>query len=302
MSAWFHGQRQACARALARMRGQPLATLLSVTVIAIAIALPLGFYLLFANASTAAGRLNAEPNVSVFLSLSAGTDDAKAIEKKLLAMPNAGAVRFISRETALAEMKRASNLGDLLAGMENNPLPHAFAVTPRSFAREDLDAMRKEIAALPKVDTVSVEFEWARKLSQFTRFAENLVLLFAVTLCAAVVFVTGNTIRLQMLTQKEEIVVARLIGASKGFVRRPLLYYGAIQGALAGLLATLLVTGLSSWVGGEVNALAASYGTHFDLASLQPGQMLWVIGLGALLGWIGAFLSVSLFLQGEERE
>ncbi len=299
MSAWLNGQQQACLRALARMRGQPLATLLSVAVIAIAIALPLGFYLLLTNASTAAGRLNAEPNVGVFMTLTANLDDAKAVEKKLNALANAASVRFISREAALADMKRAANLGDLLAGMENNPLPHAFAVTPKSFAAEELSTMRKEIAAMPKVETVSVEFEWARKLSQFTRFAENLVLLFALTLCAAVVFVTGNTIRLQMLTQKEEIVVARLIGASKGFVRRPLLYYGAIQGGLAGLLATLLVMGLAAWVGGEVNFLASSYGTHFDLAALAPGQMLGVIGLGAALGWVGAYFSVSLFLRSD---
>ncbi len=299
MNAWLNGHRQACLRALARMRAQPFASLLSIAVIGIALALPLGFYLLLSNASTAAGRLNADPNVNVYLALSANADDAKAVEAKLKALPNTNAVRFIPREQALAEMKRVGNLGELLAGMENNPLPHAFAIAPKSFAAEDLADMKKSIAAIPKVETVSVEFEWARKLSRFTRFGTNLVILFALTLCAAVVFVTGNTIRLQMLTQKDEIVVARLIGASKRFVRRPFLYYGALQGALAGGLALLLVLGLASWVGGEVASLASSYGTQFELATLTPLQRLAVPGLGALLGWVGAYFSVALSLRDD---
>ncbi|MBI3715131.1 MAG: ABC transporter permease [Betaproteobacteria bacterium] len=297
MNAWFHSHLQACLRALARMRVQPLATALSIAVIGVALALPLGFYVLLNNASTAAGRLNAEPNVGVFLTPAASDADAKAIEQKLRALPNAANVRFIDRATALSDLKRTAGMADLLAGMEGNPLPHAFSITPKSFAAEDLAALKKEISAYPKVEAVSAEFEWARKLSRFARFAGNLVLLLALALCIAVVSVIGNTIRLQMLTQKEEIVVARLIGASKRFVCRPFLYYGALQGVLAGLLAVALVLGLTAWVGNEVNALAESYGAHFDLLTLSPVQAAAVATTGAVLGWIGAFVSVALFLR-----
>jgi cell division transport system permease protein len=300
MNAWLTSHIQACGRALRRLRAQPLASVLSIVVIGIALALPLGLYLLFANVSTAAGRLNAEPRMNVFLALSASNEDAAALGSRLKAMPNAASVRFISREAALEELKRTSNLGDLLAGMETNPLPHAFAIVPASFAPEALEAMRREISALAKVEAVSVEFEWARKLARFSRFAQNLAILFALALCAAVVFVTGNTIRLQMLTQKEEIVVARLIGATRRFVRRPFLYYGAIQGAVAGLLATILVVLLIAWIGQEASVLASSYGSGLTLVSLSPGQSLSVILLGAFLGWLGSYVSVSLFLQHSE--
>ncbi len=295
MRAWATSQTQALARALGRMRAQPLATGLSIAVIAIAILLPLALYMLFANVTNAASRLNTEPNVNVYLALTATDADAKEIEKKLRAYTNSASVVFISRDAALADMKQRANLGDLLAGIEANPLPHAFAIKPKSTEPAALDAMRKDFAGIAKIDTITMDFEWAKKLTRFARFAERMVFLLGAMLAAAVVFVVGNTIRLQMLTQKDEIIVARLIGATRRFVRRPFLYFGALQGALAGLIAVIAVIGLATWIGSEVNALAVSYGADFAMQAPTFVQSVWVIVGGATLGWLGAFVSVSMY-------
>ncbi len=300
MRAWLTTHSQAFTRALMRMRAQPLATALSIAVIAIAILLPLALYIVFANVTNAASRLNTEPNVNVYLALTATDIEAKEIEKKIRAQGNAGSVAFIPRETALAEMKKRANLGDLLAGIDSNPLPHAFAIKPKSTDIATLDTMRRDIAAMPKVEVVTMDFEWAKKLARFVEFAQRIVFLIGAVLAAAVVFVIGNTIRLQMLTQKDEIIVARLIGATRRFVRRPFLYFGILQGAAAGVIAVIAVNVLTIWVGGEVNILAASYGADFQLRAPTLIQSAWVIAGGAALGWIGAFVSVSMYWrQGE---
>jgi cell division transport system permease protein len=277
------------------MRAQPLATGLSIAVIAIAILLPLGLYVLFDNVISAASRLNTEPNVNVYLALSTSDQEVKDVEKKLRAHSNSADVIFISREAALADMKKRANLSDLLAGIETNPLPHAFSIKPRSVEATILDATRKEIQSIPKVETVTMDFEWAKKLTRFARFAEHLVILLGGLLGAAVLFVVGNTIRLQMLTQKDEIVVARLIGAPRRFVLRPFLYFGALQGALAGLLAVAATLGIGLWVGGEVNALAVSYGGNFLTRGPTLEHALSVIALAGVLGWLGALVSVSMY-------
>jgi cell division transport system permease protein len=295
MSAWLRNHFEAFRRAMGRTASQPLASLLSIFVIAIALMLPLGLYSVFVNVTDAASRLNTTPNVNVYLQVAATLEDARATEARLKTDSNAAEVKFVPRETALAEMKKSANIADLISGLENNPLPHAFAIRPKSTEPEALDRMKKDLAALPKVELVVMDFEWAKKLTRFARFAERLVLLLAALLAAAVVFVTGNTIRLQMLTQKEEIAVARLIGATKRFVRRPFLYFGALQGALAGLVSVLAVIGLITWMGVEVNALAASYGADFALRAPNLAQSAIVVAIGALLGWIGAFVSVSLY-------
>jgi len=297
MRIWLAAHVQACERALARFRSQPIGTLLSVAVIGIAITLPLGLYLLFANISAAASRANTDPNVNIYLALSASDQDARELEKRLKQLAGISQVRFVSKESALAEMKKTANLADLLAGLETNPLPHALTLRPASTDPDTLAALRKTISALPKVEHVVLDFEWAQKLKRFATFAERLVLLLGIVLAAAVVFVTGNTIRLQILTQKDEIEVSQLIGATRRFIRRPFLYFGAVQGLLAGLVAIAIVAGLGAWAGREVQALMVSYGSDFALHLPTAWISTGIVALSALLGWLGALLSVSLYLH-----
>ncbi|MBL8525535.1 MAG: ABC transporter permease [Betaproteobacteria bacterium] len=301
MKAWLTAHIQACERAFMRFRFQPVSSLLSVAVIGIAITLPLGLYLLFANITAAASRVNTDPDVNVYLALNATDQEARELEKRLKQIDGVSQVKFVSRETALAEMKRVANLADLLTGLESNPLPHAFSLRPASSNPETLTVLRKNIAALPKVEHVVMDFEWAQKLKRFATFAERLVMLLGIVLASAVVFVTGNTIRLQILTQKDEIEVSQLIGATRRFIRRPFLYFGAVQGFFAGLVAIAVVSGIVAWIGSEVQALTVSYGSEFALQSHSAGQALGVVALSALLGWLGALISVSLYLRQPGR-
>ena len=302
MKSWLVAHVQACERALKRLRAQPATALLSVLVIGIAITLPVGLYTIFANVTLATARLNNEPNVNVYLVLKATDAEARELEKRLRALPNAKAVTFISRDAALAEMKRVGSVADLLAAIDSNPLPHAFSIKPASTDPAALAEMREAIDALPLVAQVGMDFEWAQKLTRFATFAERIVILLGAVLALAVVFVTGNTIRLQILTQKEEIEVSQLIGATQRFIRRPYLYFGATQGLLAGLVALLVVSALLAWAGAEVQALAASLGAQFALRGPTLVQSLWIVASAGALGWLGAFVSVWLYLHGTQRQ
>lgn len=300
MRAWFTAHVQAMERAIKRLMAQPTVTLLSVLVIGFALTLPLGLYALFTNVAAAASRVNTDPNINLYLALAATDAEARDLEKRVRGLDGVASVRFVPRETALAEMKRVPSMADLLAGLENNPLPHAFQVRPRSSDPAALDALRKQLSALPRVEQVVMDFEWAQKLKRFATFAERLVMLLGLVLALAVAFVTGNTIRLQILTQKDEIEVSRLIGATRRFIRRPFLYFGAIQGLLAGLVAVAAVLGFIAWGGAEVAALTVSYGAEFALQAPSWPQIATVVMVSAALGWTGAFLSVWLYLRGRE--
>lgn len=300
MSGWLIAHLQACERAIKRLLAQPAGTLLSVLVIGIAITLPLGLYTVFTNVTSAASRVNTDPNVNVYLALNATEAEARDLEKQLRSMTHVQSVRFISREAALVQMKQVANLSSLLASLESNPLPHALSIQPKSSDPDLLAALRKDISGLPKVEHVVMDFEWAQKLKRFATFAERLVMLLGLILSLAVIFVTGNTIRLQILTQKDEIEVSQLIGATRRFIRRPFLYFGAFQGLLAGLVAIAAVMGFIAWAGAEVHALTASYGTEFSLQSPSFEQALGVILASAALGWLGAFLSVWMYLRGNQ--
>lgn len=291
---------QALQRALAQMRSHPISTVLSILVIGVAMMLPLGLHVMFANISVAAARFSTDPTINVYLNVAADTDAARTVETKLRSLSNTAAVTFVPRDVALEDLKRAGQLTDLLAGVEGNPLPHAFVVKPKSLDPATLDASKLEISALPGIETVSMEFEWARKLTRFARFLERMGMVLGLLLAIAVVFVTGNTIRLQILTRRDEIVVARLIGATRRFVRRPFLYFGALQGAAAGIVALGAVAALSLWAGAEVNALAVSYGGEFAVRPPGLEAIAVVLAMGTTLGWLGAALSVSLYWRDDQ--
>lgn len=295
--AWLTAHADAFERAFKRLLSHPGGTMLSIMVIGIAIALPLGLYTIFTNVTGAASRVNTDPNVNVYLALNATEVDARNLEKSVGKNPNVRSVRFISRETALADMQRIANLADLLASLDTNPLPHALSIQPTTGDPVVLAELRREISAMPKVEHVVMDFEWAQKLKRFASFAERLMTLLGLILAAAVVVVTGNTIRLQILTQKDEIEVSQLIGATRRFVRRPFLYFGAFQGLLAGLVAAAAVMGFIAWAGTEVRALTASYSSEFELQSPSLGQLISVVLVSAAMGWLGAYLSVWFYLR-----
>ena len=164
MKAWLTTHAHACERAIKRLISQPMVTLLSVFVIGMAITLPLGLYVVFANVSAAASRVKTEPNVNVYLALSTTEQETREVEKKLKALNNVDHVTFMSRDSALAEMKRVSNLADLVASLETNPLPHAFSVRPAVTDAATLESLRASIARLPKVDDITMNFERAQML------------------------------------------------------------------------------------------------------------------------------------------
>ena len=290
--SWLRMHGQAAADALRRLAAQPLASLFSIVVLALALALPLLAWVGLRSATAAAAGLDTEPHVNVFLALDATDEDARRIEQALRAHRDAAAVRFVPRARAFEELKASTHLAELLAVLDRNPLPHAFTVRVRTTAADRVEQMRGEWSRLPKVDQVLADFEWAQRLARWVRFGDRLLAAAVVFLAAAVAFIVGHLIRLQILTRREEIEVSQLIGATPADVRRPFLYFGGLQGALAGGAAAGLTLAIIAWVARELSALTPTYAA--DLKLLFPGaiELAGVILGAAALGWLGALLAV----------
>ena len=297
MKAWLRQHRHALASAARRLVKQPLASFLSVLVIGIAVSLPAGLYTMLTNLSQFTGQLNAEPRISLFLSLNAGNSDVTQLQAKLKAHPLVGGFQFVSREQALTDLKAVSGMADMLDSLERNPLPHAFLIQANNLSAEALEKLRDELAMWPKVDHVQVDTAWAKKLASFTNLARKLIAMLAALLALALAAVTGNTIRLQVLAQRDEIEVGRLIGATDAYIRRPHLYFGALQGIAGGLCALALVNGAMQWLQGGLMDLFNLYTTGLHILPLNLIAQLTIMAVSALLGWLGAYGSVALYLR-----
>ena len=240
MSAWLNQHFHALQVAWQRLWSRPLGTLMTIALIALMTSLPTLAHLIVGNVATMLGQFNPEPKLSLFLKTTAGDAEVSAIENKLRSANQVASFRFVSKDEALKELVSAG-IGDAVGTLEKNPLPHAFMVTPKTIAPDALAILQKELLTWPEVEHVALDSDWARKLSAMITFAKRIVLFLTGILGVALVFVMANTIRLQILNQREEIDVSRLIGATPAFIRRPFLYFGIMQALLGALLGLALV-------------------------------------------------------------
>lgn len=297
MMNWFSQHRLALGLILGRFAHAPFSGLLAMIVFGVTLSLPLGLYTLIENVKLVAGNVRMEPQITVFLSPGANADNTRQVESRLKEFNAIKQSRFIPRDQALQELLHSTGLADVAAGLERNPLPDAFVIEPRNINPGELEKLRKELMKLPKVDKVLLDTAWAERLNAMLRLGHDATLLLAVLLGFALIVITSNTIRWQILSQREKIEISTLIGATDAFIRRPFLYHGILQGLGGGLAAWLIVSLGLQLLNVGIADLARLYTAQFRLLPLGTGDILGLLLLSSLLGWFGAFLAVERHLR-----
>lgn len=299
MIGWLRHQKRALTTALRRLFAQPFATLLTALAMGVAISLPSGLYLVLAQVSDLASSLPAQPEISLFLAPDATPGQKQALAARLK-QPDIAHARFVDKDTALAGLAKAQRLEDITAGLPHNPLPDAWIVRPADTSRRALHDLRAQLAKQPGVAESQLDSAWADRLQAGLQVGRNLVWLLAGLFAIALVAISGNAIRAQVLARRDEIQISRLIGATDRHIRRPFLYLGAVQGLLGGLAACGVVA-LAGWaLSAPVARLAALYGSSFQLAPPNLIELLSVLAFTTGFGWLGAWLAVSRTLAKVE--
>ena len=281
---------------LRRFLTTPLSSLLNILVFGIALSLPAGMYLLLKSVQSLAEQEVGAQQISIFLSMDASRNEVTQIGKQLKQHVGISEVKFVPRDQALEQLKQTTGLTDVIGGMEQNPLPDAYIIYPETSDAEALEALRDELQKWPNFEHVQLDSAWAYKLEAMLKFGLLAVLFLAVLLSVALVAVTFNTIRLQILTQREEIEVSKLIGATNAFIRRPFLYFGLLQGLMGGAVAWVLITVSLYLLNSSLSELTHLYTSNFALLLPSVGDSTTLLLLSAYLGWLGAWLSVAQHL------
>jgi len=296
MNAFFSQHFMALKGALRRLGASPLNTVLSLIVIGVALALPAAGWIVLDNFQDIAGSTTSVQQISLFMATDAHKKDIAEIESRLRDA-KAGEWRFVPREDALKRLQATEGLSEIIAGLSRNPLPDAFVLEPADTRPEALEDLATAIKGWPKVAHVQLDSAWSKRLDAFLRIGRLSVTLLAGLFAGALIAITFNTIRLQILAQAAEIEVARLIGATDAFIRRPFHYFGALQGALGGLFAVLLIIAIGRVLSAPVAELLALYGSTFSPSGISAKHIGVITGVGAVLGWMGAQLSVMIHLR-----
>ena len=289
---------QAMLGSVGRLTRAPLATLLTVMVVGLALALPLGLRLLVENTRAATGDFANAVDVTVYFKTNVSLQRAEQLQRNARKRRGVADVTLIPAERALEEFKTYSGFGDALGALEDNPLPHVLNVRPSAEASgpADIETLKRYFAAWPEVEIVQLDTEWVQRFAAILELMRSLLGVAAVVLGLGVLAVIGNTIRLEILNRRAEIEVTKLVGGSNAFVRRPFLYTGVLYGLLGAALAWLLLAGAVAVLSGPVAELSRLYGSRFTLEGPPARDVLFLLGGGALLGWLAAWGSAARHL------
>lgn len=305
MNGWIRHHGFAIADAFRHLLKTPGNFILNVLVVAIALTLPFAGLTLIENVRPVSEQLAVEPEISVFMEVDAPRERATAVgpEIRRIAQEAKHAIKleFIPREKALTTMKNKTGLDEAITILGNNPLPDAYVVKMTGFQDNDdakvVTKIAEKLRELDGVEYVQIDSAWVERLAALLQVMRLILAFLAITLGVVVVAVVFNTIRLQVMTQREEIEVSRLVGATDAFICRPFYYTGALLGLIAGGVALLAVAVGLNPLNTAIADFARLYASEFRLGNLDPPWMLTLLGISALLGYLGALLSVSRQLK-----
>lgn len=296
---WREQWRYAWLNTLADMLRQPLATLLTVAVIAISITLPSLCYIVWKNVSQAAQQWYPAPQLTIYLDKSLDEKGAEQTVAGLKQLDGVKSVNYLSREEAMIEFRNWSGFGTALDLLEENPLPAVAIITPKiDFQNsQSLINLRNKVGQLAGIEDVRMDDSWFTRLAALTVLIGQIAMVIGILMVMAVFLVIGNSIRLNIFSRRDTINVMKLIGATDGFIMRPFLNSGIILGFFGALL-SLILSALLVWqLTVIVTQVAGVFGTIFHIQGFLWDEVLLVILIAAMIGWLAAWLATAQHLR-----
>lgn len=290
--AYLINHAQALFSSLGRLIRSPFTSLMTILVLAITVALAGSFYLLVNNARQLTGNLEASNQVSIFLKNSVSDAEGRKLAEKLGKNGSIEGVKVITKSQAMDEFKAYSGFGDALNALDSNPLPTVIQVLPKNTLKGDaeLDKLIAEFQRYPQVDFVQMDMQWVKRLQSIMQLAGRGVALLNTLLAIAIIFITGNTIRLELQNRREEVLIAKLVGATHAFVQRPFVYTGLWLGFFAGVTAWLIITTMVLVLQAPLEKLSLLYDGGFHILYFNFTETLLLLFFSSFSGALGAWL------------
>lgn len=297
MKRWFRQHRYALKVALRRLVTQPFSSLSNVFVISLTLAIPILTASVLTSVQPVVRHIPVSPEITLFLNSNADSEASATLAESLQQEygDNVSAVRVVPRAQALEALKAKPVWADALSVLPDNPLPDAIVVTLQETPdlAQQASTLAQQWRGLDNIDNVQLDSDWVRRLEAILSFMRIGLGLLAIGVALVVLATVFNTVRMQALTQREEIAVARLVGATESFVRRPFLYLGALTGAISGLaaigFAALALTPLNT----ALARLASTYGTQLTLQLPDATSLVLALVVVAILAALSARWSVT---------
>lgn len=292
---------QALMNSLGQLSRSLSATLLTITVIGIALALPLGFAIFLHNIHVLSDGLNDTKQISVYLADHVGNQQAQQVLKAIQLDADVKQATYISPEEGLTEFSKNSDFGDVLKDLKTNPLPGVIAVTPsESLSPTEATQLVDRFQHLPSVASAHLDMQWLERLQAILDIGRRAATLLTILFAFAVLLIIGNTIRLTTQSHYDEILIIKIIGGTDRFIRRPFLYSGMLYGLAGAIIAWFLIDFSIWFLKDPISHLASLYGSSYQLEGLSASATLLLLVGAVLLGLLASWMAVNRYIRDIE--
>ncbi len=297
MSIWLSHHLQAIKLVLARMRNNKLPSFMICLVVGVAMCLPGLFYIGVDSLSKLTDHMQNETEISLFLKLDTNAETITKIDALLAKNEAIKQFHLVTKDEAWQKLKEKSESNhessDAISQLTKNPLPDAFFIQAKSANPESLESLKNELQDMSGVEQALLNTEWAKRLSTLLALGKKIIFFISTLLAVVLLVIIGNTVRMQILTQRDEIDVSNLMGATSSFIRTPFLYAGILYGLFGGLLAVVMITGVVQIFNYSIAQISSLYSSDFSLALINVKLFTMIICLAVFIGWLGSYLAVS---------
>ncbi|OFS88215.1 permease [Oligella sp. HMSC05A10] len=301
MRSWLRQHGYALKVALRRIIQTPFSSLANILVIAFVLSLPLIAASLLVSLEPVTRTVSVNPAITLFMKDTLSLDETNELSQRIRADSSdlIQMIEVVDKNKALEDLKNTPAWSESLSVLPKNPLPHAIIVTLSNSGQDFVNservlALADEFAGYDEVDLVQFDSEWVQKLQAIMTFIKVVLVLLAIGVSVVVIATVFNTVRMQALVQRDEISVARLVGATESFVRRPFLYFGAVVGFVAGIVAILLSSFALMLLNNSIQeVISQTYDQPFMVQLPETFWLIFSIVLAMIVAAVAARWSVT---------
>ena len=256
------------------------------------------FTLVAVNANAMLAEMEAQNQMLAFVDKSLSEEEARALEKQLMAIDNVAKATFISNEEAAVSFRDRYEDDELFQGLPDENFRHRYAIDLK-----DIGYMAKTKAALEAVPgigkgNVKAYEDEAAGFITIRNVAGIVCVVLIAVLFVVSVFIIANTIKLTTFDRRDEIAIMKMVGATNGFIRWPFVYEGFLLGLFSAVIGFFL-----QWALYEAVARSVAANDTINLITIVPFENMWksvaviFAAAGMLIGVGGSLSAISKCLQ-----
>lgn len=301
---FFVHHAQQAVGSLGQLARYPFASLMTMAVLGLSLTLPATLYVIVKNTDNVGADFQQASEITLFLHKDLTAQEVQTFAKRIDLSPEIESATLIAKEQGLADFRARSGFGDALDTLQENPLPDVLRVIPRENYRSAAAAQQllQQLEQEREVEQARLDVDWLERFTAIVDLVRDAFLALALLLCVAVVLIVGNTIRLNISSKRDEIMVMKLVGATDAYIQRPFLYTGIWYGLVGGVITWLATAVLIMWLSGAVRDIAELYDSQFTLTGLNLTEMAVVWGIAVGLGLVGSYIAVRKHVTAIEPQ